>query len=260
MKSFEYYLAQQEKAAHSNRWQMSRRRADRRMTREEKRLEWKVAAVMSATAAVCAGLAALALAVTLSGCAKGVDAAESPVPSEAVSATIVEVAVERVPEASHMTEVVEPTPEPTPAVYIYDVPLDADLQFHIIRLCDDYHIDPAIVMAMIERESRFKPGAVGDGGESFGLMQINLKYHRERMEKLGVSDLLDPHQNVMVGIDYLAELVLRHEDIEVSLMAYNAGEGGANRYWWRHGIYSNAYSSGVLERSRTFREGMVEHG
>ena len=259
MKSFEHYLAQQEWVTHDDSRQMSRRRAERRMAREEKRLEWKVAGVMSATAAVCAGLAALALAVTLSGCAKGVDAAEVPAPSEAVSVApvVVEMAVSAEPRVS---ERVEPTPEPTPAVYIYDVPLDSDLQFHIIDLCDSYHIDPAIIMAMIERESQFKAGVVGDGGESFGLMQVKPKYHRERMEKLGVTDLLDPYQNVMVGIDYLAELLLRYEDIEVSLMAYNAGPGGANEHWWQYGIYSNAYSRGVLERSRTFREGMVEHG
>lgn len=257
MKSFEHYLAQQERATQDDRREFSRRRIESRMTREEKRLEWKVAGVMSATAIVCAGLAALALAVTISGCAKGVDAAAVPVPSEAVSGAVVVIDAEKVPEAAPADAVAEPTPEPTPAVYVYDVPLDAGLQLHIIDLCDSYHIDPAIIMAMIERETHFQPERVGDGGESFGLMQVKPKYHRERMEKFGVTDLLDPYQNVMVGIDYLAEMLLEYEDIEVSLMAYNAGPGGANQHWWQYGIYSNAYSQGVLERSRTFREGMV---
>ena len=260
MKSFEYYLAQQERVAQEDR----RKYARRRLTREEKRLERRVAAVMAVTATIFVILAAMALMATLSGCAKGSTTPEQGKPSEAVSvATVVldsEMVTEVAPASAPVEPTAEPTPEPTPAVFIYDVPLDADLQLHIIQFCDSYHIDPAIIMAMIQRESRFKAEVVGDGGESFGLMQIKAKYHRDRMEKLGVTDLLDPYQNVMVGIDFLGELLLRHEDIELALMSYNAGESGANYYWWSRGIYTNAYSSGVLEQSRTLREGMVEHG
>lgn len=164
------------------------------------------------------------------------------------------------PATPEPTETPEPEPEPEPeTVYIYDVPLDAWLQIHIIQICEDYHIDPAIIMAMIERETNFRPDSKGDNGQSYGLMQIKIKYHRDRMDKLGIDDLMDPYQNVVVGIDYLGELLVKYEDIEVALMAYNAGPGGAYEYWWQYGIYSNAYSSGVLERARTFREGMMEY-
>ena len=154
--------------------------------------------------------------------------------------------------------VTEPEPEPE-TVYVYDVPLDAWLQIHIIQICEDYHIDPAIIMAMIERETHFQADRIGDNGQSFGLMQIKIKYHKGRMDRLGIEDLMDPYQNVVVGIDYLGDLLVKYEDIEVALMAYNAGPGGAYEHWWKYGIYSNAYSNGVLERSRTFREGMKEY-
>ena len=144
-------------------------------------------------------------------------------------------------------------------VYIYDVPLDADLQLHIIALCEEYHIDPSVIIAVIERESNFRAGVKGDNGKSYGLMQIMERWHEERMEKLGVSDLLNPYQNVLVGIDYLAELCGRYEDIGMALMAYNAGPSGAKSNFWDKGIFENKYSSGVLNRSEELTDGMVEY-
>ena len=107
---------------------------------------------------------------------------------------------------------------------LYDVPMDAGLQFRIIGLCEERGIDPAIVMAMMWRESRYRADAIGDGGNSFGLMQIQPKWHSKRMERLGCTDLLDPHQNVTVGIDYLAYKLDSYDgDIEKALVGYNQG-------------------------------------
>lgn len=107
---------------------------------------------------------------------------------------------------------------------LYAVPLEAELQLHIIQTCEEYHIDPAIVMATIWRESRFRADAVGDGGNSLGLMQIQEYWHSGRMERLGCEDLLDPYQNVVVGIDYLAESIDRYDgDVAKALVAYNQG-------------------------------------
>ena len=152
----------------------------------------------------------------------------------------------------------EPIPEAN-TVTAYDVPLDLELQIFIIQLCEAHHIEPSIVIAMIERESQFDANAIGDSGESFGLMQIKQKWHQERMDKLGVTDLLNPYQNVTVGVDYLAELCEKHECIGMALMAYNAGSKGAKNNWWSKGIFENAYSSGVLERSEELTEGMIDY-
>ncbi len=140
---------------------------------------------------------------------------------------------------------------------LYDVPLDVELQFFIDRLCESYHIDAAIIMAMIERESNFKADAIGDNGHSHGLMQIQERFHLERMERLGCDNLLDPYQNVLVGIDYLAEQLERYEDIEKALVAYNAGPTGAYKYWFSRGMYSSDYSKAVLERSKNIKKGTV---
>lgn len=109
-------------------------------------------------------------------------------------------------------------------VVLYDVPLAADLQIHIIETCEEHHIDPAIVMAMAYRESGFNAEAIGDGGDSYGLLQIQPRWHYGRMERLGCTDLIDPFQNVTVAVDYLAEQLDRYDgDMAKALVAYNQG-------------------------------------
>ena len=141
------------------------------------------------------------------------------------------------------------------ALMFYPVPLDQEIQTFIIRTCEDHHIDPAIVVAMIDQESDFRADCIGDGGKSAGLMQVQERYHRERMDKLGVTDLANPLQNVAVGIDYLVELVGKYDgNIEKALMAFNAGPTGAYEHWFSRGIYSNSYSEEVLETSKNLKE------
>ncbi len=105
----------------------------------------------------------------------------------------------------------------------YNVNLSTEVQDCIITECERYNIPPEIVIAMVERESRFNANAIGDNGNSFGLMQIQPRWHTKRMEKLGCTDLLNPIQNIKVGIDFLGELYNRYGDIGKALTAYNTG-------------------------------------
>lgn len=116
----------------------------------------------------------------------------------------------------------------------------------------DYNICPELVEAVIERESSWRPDAVN--GPCIGLMQINPAHHAERMERLGVEDLMDPYDNILVGTDFLAELFRTNEDPYAVLMYYNAGYDGLRD--WRTGKYSN-YAVEVAERSAELER---EHG
>ena len=173
----------------------------------------------------------------------------------AVAATVRTAPRSAVTTATDPTEATEtvPTEAPTESttpeatVTLYDVPLDTELQLHIILTAEAYAIDPAVAIAVIWKESTYKAGAVGDSGNSLGLMQIQPRWHEARMERLGCPDLLDPFQNVTVGVDILAGLIDKYDgNISMALMAYNAGDGGAYRYWFSQGIYSNDYSKAVL--------------
>lgn len=133
-----------------------------------------------------------------------------------------------------------------PTVELYDVPLAEELQLHIIRLCEEYGIDPALVIAMIRYESSYNANAVGDGGDSIGLMQIQPRWHSDRMERLGCPDLYDPFQNVTVGIDIIAGKLSSYETTGEALTAYNAGDYGAYEHYFSKGIYANGYAEKIL--------------
>lgn len=95
----------------------------------------------------------------------------------------------------------------------YSVPLDDDLQRYIEDLCIEHEIPASIVFAVIETETHgtFDTNSMGDPVDgyyrSFGLMQILESEHHDRCLRLNAYNLLDPYQNVRVGIDYLAELI-----------------------------------------------------
>lgn len=128
-------------------------------------------------------------------------------------------------------------------VPITEIQLEAEMQEWIWNYCNDKNISPALVMAIIERESSCNSACIGDNGNSFGYMQIYKKWHIDRMEKLGVTDLLDEKQNIIVGVDYLLELFSENPDATWVLNAYNGGRAYANRK------SDTDYSVDVLDRS-----------
>lgn len=111
----------------------------------------------------------------------------------------------------------------------YPVPLDDALQQYVLDQASSKGISAAVVFAVIAKESDFNPDLVGDDGKSFGLMQIYASQHTERCIRLNAYNLLNPYQNVSVGIDYLAELLDTNKGLEWALMAYNGGPGYADR-------------------------------
>lgn len=109
-----------------------------------------------------------------------------------------------------------------------DVPLDGDTQALLHAACDESGVPYALALAVIAQETGFR-NVTGDDGASCGYMQIQEQWHRDRMERLGVTDLADPFGNFRVGCDYLAELMGRYS-LEEALTAYNSGCPGKSRY------------------------------
>lgn len=140
--------------------------------------------------------------------------------------------------------------EPEPEIDIYPVNLDADLQRYIIETCEEYTINPSIIIAMCFYESSFNTDAIGDNGAGMGLMGINPRWCWPEMEKLNCPDMRDPYQNVTVGIDIFAQKLAKYDwNTEIALMAYNAGDAGAHRLWFDKGIYSTTYSRNIMNMS-----------
>lgn len=147
--------------------------------------------------------------------------------------------------------VIDELPEPE----TWDVPLEKDLQLFIASLCEEVSIDPELVLAMIEQESQWNPEAVGDGGNSLGLMQVQPRWHSGRMEKLDCTDLFNPYENVTVAIDILAEKMAKYDTIGEALTAYNAGDSGAYKHYFSKGICANDYAKEVLARAEELKAG-----
>lgn len=103
----------------------------------------------------------------------------------------------------------------------------------VIRFTEEigsrYGICPELLQAMVFYESSNDP-KVKSAGRDTGYMQVNPKWHRERMDKLGVTDLTDGYSNILVGTDYLAELAEEYEDISLVLMKYN-GDSKADKLY-----------------------------
>lgn len=143
--------------------------------------------------------------------------------------SLVEVAEPMAVDAEVRSIATIPEPVFEEEVEYLDVPLSTDLQDHIFEVCEANGVDPLLVVAMIENESRYNERVIGDNGRSYGLMQIQPRWHYSRMRELGCTDLLDPYQNITVGVDYISELLSQGKSLEWTLMAYNGGPSYANR-------------------------------
>lgn len=138
-------------------------------------------------------------------------------------------------------------------IKLYDVPLSEELQIHTFQECDGYSIESVLPIAIIGVECEYDIFAVSPNG-AIGPMQVVPRWHWDRMERLGCTDLYDPFQNITVGIDYLAELIDTNPDIVWVLTAYRwgpSGEDGADARISRGDI---SYALAVLERVRELEE------
>lgn len=136
-------------------------------------------------------------------------------------------------------------------------PLDDATQQMIVEKCREYDIDFSLAMAVIYKESSFRPDAISSAGTDFGLMQINKVNHGWLSESLGLTDFLDPEQNVTAGLHMLRNLFNKYDDPAQVLMAYNMGEYGAKKKW-KQGIYTSGYAEKILQQAEIYEKEIQE--
>jgi soluble lytic murein transglycosylase-like protein len=85
-------------------------------------------------------------------------------------------------------------------------------------------VDPLLLVALIHVESRFDPRAESNAG-AVGLMQLRTPTFQGELarHRLPAADPRDPVANVQAGTRYLRRLLDAFGDVDVALMAYNAG-------------------------------------
>ncbi len=126
-----------------------------------------------------------------------------------------------------------------------------DLLREIGLAAERQQVDPALVVAMVEVESGFDPAAVGDGGMSYGLMQLHL-------EGAGAGYtpewLLDVSNNLELGTAFLRACVDRFPSLNYAVSAYNQGIAGAEQ----RGIINQGYVNQVLQGQKRWSQRMRE--
>jgi soluble lytic murein transglycosylase len=98
-----------------------------------------------------------------------------------------------------------------------------------------YRLNPALLAAVIEQESKFKANARSSTG-AIGLMQLQPATAKGIALHTGghnfvLSDLDDPEINVRYGSWYLRHLLDKYHDERLALAAYNAGQANVDE--WR---------------------------
>jgi len=111
-----------------------------------------------------------------------------------------------------------------------------------------FDICPELLESMAYQESRFIPTV--RNGNHYGLMQVNVKIHADRIEKYGYTaeEMFEPYPNILVAADYLAELYETYGDENPIILSIYSGSWKAVSKYKEYGIMT-PYVEEVLSRS-----------
>lgn len=137
---------------------------------------------------------------------------------------------------------------PNPYPYYYDISSKGYISEDSLRTCciyvgQQFDVDPAILMAFAKTESNYDIYAVGSSNDS-GLCQVVPEYNKDRMNKLGTTNIFDPIQNLSLCADLIKELQgsTYGYDLRFVAMAYNMGKASAK------GLYAQGTISAYAKR------------
>lgn len=114
---------------------------------------------------------------------------------------------------------------------------------YVEKYSEKYDLEPSLVYAVINTESKFDPNAISYKG-ACGLMQVSVITGEWGATEVGMKNysselLFDPEINIELGCWYLETLLLQFGgNMNTALAAYNAGSGNVSK-WLKNDLYSD---------------------
>jgi len=95
----------------------------------------------------------------------------------------------------------------------------------------EYVVDPDLIYAIVKVESNFDEKAESTSG-AIGLMQIMETTANEVAERIDLKkhDLYNSEHNIEIGIAYFSVLIEKYNNINLAIVAYNAGMGNVDMW------------------------------
>ena len=140
-----------------------------------------------------------------------------------------------------------------------------DLSEVILEESSGYGLDPMLVLAVIDVESKFQYGAVSPAGAR-GIMQILPYVAQSLVQKIGLHQLIhvnsfrpefldDPVINIKLGVYYLHDLKKSFRSLTHALTAYNMGPTETKNRLENDMEIPEEYSALVLAAYRQYKSG-----
>lgn len=129
--------------------------------------------------------------------------------------------------------------------------IPVDIKSYCEEVGEAFGICPELLESMAYVESRFIPTVRNK--KCYGLLQVNVKVHAERIEKYGYTadDMYEPYPNIVVAADYLAELYETYGDENPIVLSVYSGNWGAVSKYKEYGTLT-PYVEEVLTRSAEY--------
>ena len=137
----------------------------------------------------------------------------------------------------------------------------------ILKESTRYSLDPILILALIDVESKFQHAAVSPAGAR-GLMQIlpdtgkALAREIGRVANLNANNfrpefLDDPIVNIKMGIYYLQHLRKNFQSLNKALIAYNLGPTELKNRLDNNIVYPGGYATSVLDAYQKYKESQL---
>ncbi len=126
-----------------------------------------------------------------------------------------------------------------------------DVKNYCEEIGEMFDICPELLESMAYQESRFIPTV--RNGKHYGLMQVNVKIHADRIEKYGYTaeEMFETYPNILVAADYLAELYQTYGDENPIILSIYSGSWKAVSKYKEYGTLT-PYVEEVLTRSAEY--------